>query len=162
MKEYKDRYKKNEIIDRRFGENDPNMTEEEKLMQRFILERKVEDVEISNLFTVPYFRDITRRLACLIWMMTERVLPIMDAPWETWSTLMILRCPVEMKKMKVHSPLYLYFTISFTILVDDTATHFGGFFKKKDTASQEDGVEVTLTLLLSMHHDDRTREQERK
>ena len=39
--EYKQKNKSNQMVDRRFGEHEEGMTVEEKLTQRFILERKV-------------------------------------------------------------------------------------------------------------------------
>jgi nucleolar protein 14 len=39
--EYKQRNKSNMMVDRRFGEREEDLSVEEKMMQRFILERKV-------------------------------------------------------------------------------------------------------------------------
>ena len=39
--EYKNRGKVNKFVDRRFGENDPEMSVEDKMLQRFALERQV-------------------------------------------------------------------------------------------------------------------------
>lgn len=39
--EYRQKNKANRLVDRRFGEGDEHLSVEEKMMQRFILERKV-------------------------------------------------------------------------------------------------------------------------
>ena len=41
MKEYQHRTKSNQFVDKRLGESDPNMSVEDKMMQRFALERQV-------------------------------------------------------------------------------------------------------------------------
>lgn len=41
LKEYKQKDKANKFIDRRFGEYDTNMAPEDKILQRFSLERQV-------------------------------------------------------------------------------------------------------------------------
>ncbi|XP_038064843.1 nucleolar protein 14-like isoform X2 [Patiria miniata] len=40
LKEYQQRHKSNKFIDKRFGENDPTLSVEEKMMQRFAFERQ--------------------------------------------------------------------------------------------------------------------------
>ncbi|XP_072026375.1 nucleolar protein 14-like isoform X2 [Amphiura filiformis] len=40
LKEYQHRTKSNQFVDKRLGENDPNMTVEDKMMQRFAVERQ--------------------------------------------------------------------------------------------------------------------------
>ncbi|XP_022106736.1 nucleolar protein 14-like [Acanthaster planci] len=40
LKEYQQRHKANKFIDKRFGENDPTLSVEEKMMQRFAFERQ--------------------------------------------------------------------------------------------------------------------------
>lgn len=49
--EYKNKDKVGEIIDRRFGENDANMTVEDKMLERFMVEKKVQldDCSLVNL-----------------------------------------------------------------------------------------------------------------
>ena len=39
--EYKNKSKANKLVDRRIGENDPEMTLEDKMLQRFAKERQV-------------------------------------------------------------------------------------------------------------------------
>ena len=39
--EYQQRHKNNKLVDRRFGENDPSLSVEEKMLQRFALEKQV-------------------------------------------------------------------------------------------------------------------------
>lgn len=46
LKEYKLRNKSSKFIDRRFGEYDTKMAPEDKILQRFAMERKVSDVNI--------------------------------------------------------------------------------------------------------------------
>lgn len=46
LKEYKLRNKSGKFIDRRFGEYDTKMAPEDKILQRFAMERKVSDVNI--------------------------------------------------------------------------------------------------------------------
>ena len=47
--EYKQRNKSNRFIDKRFGEYDEGLTPEEKMMQRFVLEKQVSRT-ITNVF----------------------------------------------------------------------------------------------------------------
>lgn len=42
--EYKQKNKTNHLVDRRFGEGQEDLSVEEKMMKRFILERKVEKI----------------------------------------------------------------------------------------------------------------------
>lgn len=44
MKEYKQKNKSNKLIDRRLGEYDSKMAPEDKILQRFTIERQVGDV----------------------------------------------------------------------------------------------------------------------
>ena len=39
--EYKDQFKSNSFVDKRIGENDQNLTLEDKMFKRFVAERKV-------------------------------------------------------------------------------------------------------------------------
>ena len=41
LREYKERDKRNSVIDRRFGERDDTLSHDDKMTQRYILERKV-------------------------------------------------------------------------------------------------------------------------
>lgn len=41
LKEYRERHKSNQLVDRRFGEYDEKLTAEEKMMKRFMMERQV-------------------------------------------------------------------------------------------------------------------------
>ena len=41
MKEYRERHKTNQLVDKRFGEYDENLTAEEKMMKRFMMEKQV-------------------------------------------------------------------------------------------------------------------------
>ena len=41
LQEYKRKNKANKLIDKRFGENDPDMDPEEKMLKRFALEKRV-------------------------------------------------------------------------------------------------------------------------
>lgn len=43
LKEYKHKNKANKLIDRRFGEYDTKMAPEDKILQRFAMERQVSD-----------------------------------------------------------------------------------------------------------------------
>ncbi len=54
MQEYKQKNKSNQLVDKRFGEKDPGLSVEDKLMQRFVLERKV--VMIIIIITVISLR----------------------------------------------------------------------------------------------------------
>lgn len=54
MQEYKQKNKSNQLVDKRFGEKDPGLSVEDKLMQRFVLERKV--VMIVIIITVISLR----------------------------------------------------------------------------------------------------------
>lgn len=44
LKEYKQKNKSNKLIDRRFGEYDTKMAPEDKILQRFAMERQVSDL----------------------------------------------------------------------------------------------------------------------
>lgn len=44
LREYKHKNKANKLIDRRFGEYDTKMAPEDKILQRFAMERQVSDV----------------------------------------------------------------------------------------------------------------------
>lgn len=48
LKEYKLKNKSSKFIDRRFGEYDSKMAPEDKILQRFAMERKVSDVNICT------------------------------------------------------------------------------------------------------------------
>lgn len=48
LKEYKLKNKSSKFIDRRFGEYDTKMAPEDKILQRFAMERKVSD---GNIYT---------------------------------------------------------------------------------------------------------------
>ena len=41
LKEYRERHKTNQLVDKRFGEYDENLTAEEKMMKRFMMEKQV-------------------------------------------------------------------------------------------------------------------------
>ena len=41
LREYRDRHKTNQLMDKRFGEYDQTLTAEEKMMKRFMMEKQV-------------------------------------------------------------------------------------------------------------------------
>ncbi|XP_041476417.1 nucleolar protein 14-like [Lytechinus variegatus] len=58
LQEYKQRHKTNKFLDRRLGENDPGMSVEEKMMERFTLEKQ-RTHEKSSLYSLNTDEDLT-------------------------------------------------------------------------------------------------------
>ena len=44
LREYRERNKTNQLVDRRFGEYDPKLSAEDRMLQRFVLEKRVRPV----------------------------------------------------------------------------------------------------------------------
>ncbi|KAK6185807.1 hypothetical protein SNE40_007956 [Patella caerulea] len=58
LKEYQGRHKVNKLIDKRIGEKDQNLTLEEKMMQRYALERKNEEKK-GSIYSLNEDEDLT-------------------------------------------------------------------------------------------------------